>query len=169
MLAFLGIDVIITIILLSTKKGVGFKFNLKRQLKIFLYYFCLFDFFVHLGDPSVVRFSRICRTLLMPMFSKDLRRTLKGIMKASKDLCLLVVIYLVIISIFAFVGVNLIGTLDNCDNLTQDYGNFLKFFSMLFFTSTLDFYPDILIAPMLEGTYYCFFFIIYLLLYLFLF
>lgn len=51
----------------------------------------------------------------MPMFSKDLRRTLKGIMKASRDLGLLIALYLIIISIFSFVGINLIGELDNVD------------------------------------------------------
>lgn len=83
-----------------------------------VYYLCLFDFFIHLGDPSIIRFSRICRALLMPMFSKDLRRTLKGIMKASRDLGLLIALYLIIISIFSFVGINLIGELDNVDKRT---------------------------------------------------
>ena len=49
------------------------------------------------------------------MFSKDLRRTLKGIMKASRDLGLLIALYLIIISIFSFVGINLIGRLENVD------------------------------------------------------
>lgn len=35
--------------------------------------------------------------------------------------------------------------------------------------ATLDFYPDILIPPMLDGTYYIIFFVIYLLLFVFLF
>lgn len=171
LLAFFGLDTIITIILLKSKKkgGLGFKFNLKRQLKIFFFCMCLLDFFVHLGDPSIVRFSRILRAFLMPLYSKDLRRTLKGILKASRDLFLLIVLYLFIISIFSFVGINLIGELDNVDKTTQDYGNFLKLFSMLLMTATLDFYPDILIPPMMEGTYYALFFIIYLLLFIFLF
>lgn len=62
-----------------------------------------------------MRFSRILRTLLMPMYSKDLRRNLKGIMKASRDLFLLILLYLIIISIFSFVGINLIGRLENVD------------------------------------------------------
>lgn len=49
------------------------------------------------------------------MFSKDLRRNLKGIMKASRDLCILVILYIIIISLFAFIGINLIGKLDNVD------------------------------------------------------
>ena len=54
----------------------------------------------------------------MPMFSKDLRRNLKGIMKASRDLFILILLYLIIISIFSFVGINLIGRLDNVDTRT---------------------------------------------------
>ncbi|CAD8182723.1 unnamed protein product [Paramecium octaurelia] len=170
-LAFFGLDTVITVILLKSKKkgGIGFKFNLKRQLKIFFFCVCLLDFFVHLGDPTIVRFSRLLRAFLMPLYSKDLRRTLKGILKASRDLFLLIVLYLFIISIFSFVGINLIGELDNVDKTTQDYGNFLKLFSMLLMTATLDFYPDILIPPMMQGTYYALFFIIYLLLFIFLF
>ena len=70
-------------------------------------------------------------------------------MKASRDLFLLILLYMIIISIFSFVGINLIGRLENVDLRTQDYGDFLKFFSMLFMVATLDFYPDVLIPPML--------------------
>ncbi|CAD8119924.1 unnamed protein product [Paramecium sonneborni] len=170
-LSFFGLDTIITVILLTKKKkgGFGFKFNLKRQLKIFFFSMCLLDYFIHLGDPSIIRFSKILRALLMPLYSKDLRRTLKGIMKAGRDLFLLIALYIFVISIFSFIGINLIGELDNVDKKTQDYGNFLKLFSMLLMTATLDFYPDILIPPMMQGTYYALFFIIYLLLFIFLF
>jgi two pore calcium channel protein 1/two pore calcium channel protein 3 len=40
---------------------------------------------------------------------------------------------------------------------------------MLFMVSTLDFYPDVLIPPMMHGAYYSIFFIVYLLLFIFLF
>lgn len=148
-LAFLGLDTIITVVLLLTKKEQRFAFNPKRQLKLLVYYFCLVDFVMHCHDSQSHRLSRICRTILMPMYSKDLRRNLKGIMKAGRDLFLLILLYLIIISIFSFVGINLIGRLDNVDLRTQDYGDFFKFFSMLFMVATLDFYPDILIPPML--------------------
>jgi two pore calcium channel protein 1/two pore calcium channel protein 3 len=49
------------------------------------------------------------------MYSKDLRRNLKGIMKASRDLFLLILLYMIIISIFSFIGINLIGRLENVD------------------------------------------------------
>ncbi|CAD8066114.1 unnamed protein product [Paramecium primaurelia] len=168
-LTFLGIDSIITIILMVTKKENRFAFNPKRQFKLIVYYVCLIDFIIYNKDPNTMRFSRIFRTFIMPMYSKDLRRNLKGIMKASRDLFLLILLYLIIISIFSFVGINLIGRLENVDLRTQDYGDFFKFFSMLFMVATLDFYPDILIPPMLQGTYYSLFFIIYLLLFIFLF
>lgn len=53
--------------------------------------------------------------MLMPMYSKDLRRNLKGIMKASKDLLLLIMLYLIVISLFSFIGINFIGRLENVD------------------------------------------------------
>ncbi|CAD8077769.1 unnamed protein product [Paramecium sonneborni] len=168
-LTFLGIDSIITIILMITKKENRLAFNPKRQFKLIIYYTCLIDFIIHNKEPNTMRFSRILRTLLMPMYSKDLRRNLKGIMKASRDLFILILLYLIIISIFSFVGINLIGRLENVDMKTQDYGDFFKFFSMLFMVATLDFYPDIIIPPMLQGTFYSLFFIIYLLLFIFLF
>lgn len=85
---------------------------------------------------------------MMIFYSKDLRRNLKGIAKASKDLLLLFLLYVIIISTFAFIGINLIGELDNVDIETQDYGDFFKLFNMLFMAATLDFYPDIMIPPM---------------------
>ncbi|CAD8079364.1 unnamed protein product [Paramecium sonneborni] len=168
-LLFMGIDSCITIVLLLTKKENRFSFNPKRQFKLVAYYFCLVDFILHSYEPTLVRVSKICRTMLMPMYSKDLRRNLKGIMKAGKDLLLLIMLYLIIISLFSFIGINFIGRLENVDQRTQDYGDFFKFFSMLFMVATLDFYPDILIPPMLQGIYYCLFFITYLLLFIFLF
>ncbi|CAD8055958.1 unnamed protein product [Paramecium primaurelia] len=168
-LLFMGIDSCITIVLLLTKKEGRFTFNPKKQFKLIAYYFCLVDFIIHSYEPTLFRVSKICRTLLMPMYSKDLRRNLKGIFKAGKDLFLLIILYLIIISIFSFIGINLIGKLDNVDLRTQDYGDFFKLFSMLFMVATLDFYPDILIPPMLQGIYYCLFFITYLLLFIFLF
>lgn len=83
-----------------------------------IYYTCLIDFIIHNKEPNTMRFSRILRTLLMPMYSKDLRRNLKGIMKASRDLFILILLYLIIISIFSFVGINLIGRLENVDMKT---------------------------------------------------
>ncbi|CAD8091578.1 unnamed protein product [Paramecium sonneborni] len=168
-LMFMGIDSCITIILLLTKKESRFAFNPKRQFKLIVYYFCLVDFIIHQYEPTFIRVSKICRTMLMPMYSKDLRRNLKGIMKASKDLLLLIMLYLIVISLFSFIGINFIGRLENVDLRTQDYGDFFKFFSMLYMLATLDFYPDILIPPMYQGIYYCFFFITYLLLFIFLF
>jgi two pore calcium channel protein 1/two pore calcium channel protein 3 len=47
--------------------------------------------------------------MLMIFFSKDLRRNLKGVMKAAKDLLLLVLLYIIVISTFSFIGINLIG------------------------------------------------------------
>ncbi|CAD8063596.1 unnamed protein product [Paramecium primaurelia] len=168
-LLFMGIDSSITIILLLTKKENRFNFNPKKQFKMIVYYFCLVDFIMHTYDPTLFRISKICRTMLMPMYSKDLRRNLKGIMKAGKDLLLLIMLYIIIISLFSFIGINFIGKIDDVDLKTQDYGDFFKFFSMLFMVATLDFYPDILIPPMLQGIYYCLFFIVYLLLFIFLF
>lgn len=54
----------------------------------------------------------------MIFYSKDLRRNIKGIIRASRDLLLLIMLYIIIISIFAFIGINLIGTLDITDENT---------------------------------------------------
>lgn len=111
----MGIDSSITIVLLLTKKEKRFNFNPKKQFKMIVYYFCLVDFIMHTYDPTLFRVSKICRTMLMPMYSKDLRRNLKGIMKAGKDLLLLIMLYLIIISLFSFIGINFIGRLDDVD------------------------------------------------------
>lgn len=78
-------------------------------------------------------------------------------------------LYVVVISTFAFIGVNLIGTIENVDKQTQDYGDFFKLFSMLYMVATLDFYPDILVPAKLVSDFYVLFFVIYLLLFVFLF
>lgn len=51
----------------------------------------------------------------MIFYSKDLRRNLKGIAKASKDLVLLFLLYAIIISTFSFIGINLIGEIESVD------------------------------------------------------
>lgn len=130
---------------------------------------CCTDYVNYYFDKSQIRFSRILRPAFMIFYSKDLRRNLKGIAKASRDLVLLLLLYIIIISTFSFVGINLIGQIPVTDQDTQDYGDFLKLFNMLFMAATLDFYPDIMIPPMIQGTFYAFFFVIYIILFLFLF
>ncbi|CAK69287.1 unnamed protein product (macronuclear) [Paramecium tetraurelia] len=169
-LIFLGIDFLITLVLLATKKNDGgFQFNTKRMMKMLFFLVCLTDYINSKIDDSQIRFSRLIRPALMIFFSKDLRRNLKGIAKASKDLLLLFLLYVIIISTFAFIGINLIGQLDTVDLETQDYGDFFKLFNMLFMAATLDFYPDIMIPPIFQGTFYALYFVIYIILFLFLF
>ena len=105
----------------------------------------------------------------MIFHSKDLRRNLGGIVKAGKDLVLLILLYCIVISVFSFIGINLIGTIPDIDLDNQDYGDFFKLFNMLLMVATLDYYPDILLPPMLVSTLYVAFFVIYLLLFIFLF
>ncbi|CAD8124310.1 unnamed protein product [Paramecium sonneborni] len=169
-LIIFAIDFSITFILLATKKNDGgFQFNTKRMLKLIFLLICGTDFINYQYDQIQIRFSRIIRPILMVFYSKDLRRNLKGIIKASQDLILLFLLYLIIISTFSFIGINLIGSLQNVDIDTQDYGDFFKLFNMLFMAATLDFYPDIMIPVLLQGTYYVFFFVVYMILFLFLF
>lgn len=56
--------------------------------------------------------------MFMIFYSKDLRRNLKGIVRAAKDLVLLFLLYVIVISIFAFIGINLIGSIPNVDTRT---------------------------------------------------
>ncbi|CAD8206175.1 unnamed protein product [Paramecium octaurelia] len=169
-LILLFIDFTITFILLATKKNDGgFQFNTKRMVKLIFILLCGTDFINYQYDQTQFRFSRLIRPFLMIFYSKDLRRNLKGIAKASRDLLLLFLLYAIVISTFSFIGINLIGQLQTVDLDTQDYGDFFQLFNMLFMTATLDFYPDIMIPVLLQGTYYVFFFVIYIILFLFLF
>ncbi|CAD8206226.1 unnamed protein product [Paramecium pentaurelia] len=169
-LILLVFDFIITFILLATKKNDGgFQFNTKRMLKLIFILLCGMDFINYQYDQTQLRFSRMIRPILMIFYSKDLRRNLKGIANASRDLLLLFLLYAIIISTFSFIGINLIGQLQIVDEDTQDYGDFFKLFNMLFMTATLDFYPDIMIPVLFQETYYVFFFVIYIILFLFLF
>lgn len=54
----------------------------------------------------------------MIFYSKDLRRNLKGMAKASRDLVLLLLLYIIIISTFSFIGINLIGEIEVVDSET---------------------------------------------------
>jgi len=76
-------------------------------------------------------------------YSKDLRRNLLGIIKTSKDLIILFLLYFLIMSMFAFIGINLLPSdIPTVDKNVQDYTDFFKLLFMLFVLSTLDFYPD---------------------------
>jgi two pore calcium channel protein 1/two pore calcium channel protein 3 len=80
---------------------------------------------------------------MMICYSKDLRRTLLGILKTSKDLIILFILYFVVISMFAFIGINLLPSdINMIDKNVMDYSDFFKLFFMLFTLGTLDFYPD---------------------------
>ena len=87
---------------------------MKLDKKVILNTFFI-DFLIHVRDENTTRFSRLLRPLYMVFYSKDLRRTLKGIVKASRDLLLLFLLYIIIISIFSFIGINLIGSIENVD------------------------------------------------------
>lgn len=110
------VDCCITLILIITKPKDGKSiFNFKRMSKLLMFLICFIDFLIHIIDGSLPRISRILRPLYMVYYSKDLRRTLKGIIKASKDLLLLFLLYIIVISIFSFIGINLIGSIENVD------------------------------------------------------
>lgn len=89
--------------------------NTKRMCKMLFIILCLTDFINYSIDSSQIRFSRILRPTLMIFFSKDLRRNLKGVIMAAKDLLLLVLLYIIIISTFSFIGINLIGQITTVD------------------------------------------------------
>ena len=109
-------DFIITLVLLITKPKDGKSiFNFKRMSKLLMFSICFIDFLIHVRDENTTRFSRLLRPLYMVFYSKDLRRTLKGIVKAGRDLLLLFLLYIIIISIFSFIGINLIGSIENVD------------------------------------------------------
>ena len=78
-------------------------------------------------------------------YSKDLRRNIKGILDSISILLVLFIVYFIVIAVWAFVGINLIGDISDqvpLDTLTVDYSDFGKLSFMLYILSTLDFYPD---------------------------
>lgn len=96
-------------LLFSLPKGL-MKINLKMILKLIFFGNLIGDFiwfFTSYPNPTP-RFGRYARPLMMIPYSKDLRRNLLGIIKTSKDLIILFILYFVVMSLFAFIGINLL-------------------------------------------------------------
>ncbi len=68
-----------------------------------------------------------------------------GLIGSLKNLLLLFLLYIAIIALWAFIGINLIGDLNSIvpyDNLSSDYSNFMNLSYMLYLLSFMDYYPD---------------------------
>lgn len=92
-----------------------------------------------------MRFSRVIRPLVLITFSKDLRRSIKGIIGSWKNIIILILFYFIVMAIWTFIGINLIGNIDDdimFDKNLMDYNDFFKLFNLLYMLSILDFYPD---------------------------
>jgi len=61
---------------------------------------------------KTIRYSRAIRSFFLISYSKELRRNLVGILKSVKDLLLLFLLYVVIIFVWTFIGINLLGDLN---------------------------------------------------------
>lgn len=104
------IDIIICLSLLFTLPKGFQKINFKLILKLIFFSLLLSDFIYNsISFPALTpRFARYARPLMMIPYSKDLRRNLLGIIKTSKDLIILFILYFVVMSMFAFIGINLL-------------------------------------------------------------
>ena len=121
------IDILICLSLLFTLPGGILKINFKLIFKL-IFFSCLLSDFIYysISFPNLTpRFARYARPLMMIPYSKDLRRNLLGIIKTSKDLIILFILYFVVMSMFAFIGINLLPTdIEILDKNVQDYSNF---------------------------------------------
>lgn len=86
------------------------KINLKLLLKLGLFVALVADLVYDCVQyPTLTtRFATFARPLMMVPYSKDLRRNLLGIIKTSKDLIILFILYFAVMAMFAFIGVNLL-------------------------------------------------------------
>ncbi len=105
------------------------------------------DYLIHVASypKSTLRFSRLLRSFFLISFSKNLRRNIKGVIGSLKNLLLLFLLYFLIILLWAFIGINLIGDLKDIvpyDTLSNNYGNLLNLSYMLYLLSFMDYYPD---------------------------
>ncbi len=97
------------------------------------------------------RFGRVVRPLILISYSKELRRNIKGIIGSLKNLFIIICFTFIVMGVWAFIGVNILGDISNeliLDDLVMDYSDFFKFFNMLNLLSRLDFYPDIMMPAL---------------------
>lgn len=74
-----------------------------------------------------------------------MRRNVRGIVDSISNLLVLFLLYMVVIFLWAFIGINLIGDIDEfipIDKKTMDYGDFMNLSYMLYVLSTMDNFPD---------------------------
>jgi hypothetical protein len=135
-LALITIDLGMNLLLKNT--------NLKLLMNGVCWCLLIADYVQVLGMPSSTpyRFGRVFRVIVMITYSKDLRRTLMGILHSSKNLMLLFLLYALIISAFAYVGSSILPETPNTDSNVLDYTTFTTLFTDLFIMSTIDMFPD---------------------------
>jgi hypothetical protein len=95
---------------------------------------------------NTLRFGRIVRPLLLISYSKDLRRTIKGIFGSSINIIILLVFQFIVMALWAFMGMNTVGMIEGeitKDDNIIDYADFFKLYNLLYMLSIMDYYPDV--------------------------
>lgn len=108
----------------------------------------LLDFIIFIScyPKNTLRFGRIVRPLVLISYSKDLRRTIKGIFGSSFNIIILLVFQFIVMALWAFIGMNTVGMIEgeiSKDDNIIDYADFFKLYNLLNMLSIMDYYPDV--------------------------